>query len=654
MDVDVLVPLEIQVPGQGPVTVVNSGNIAVYYKTNPAISANSHDGILAAGGTLKLTETTWFLATAEAAQIDYGSPHEPGEEGEPFGPALLGADGTVGGTGGSPLSGSVGSVSAETALRTLSDAAFTTNLAAFRGTDVRAYDFGPSGVTAPSAGNYPLLAGGKAHVGDGSGTPLSSVYSTLAEAKARYPFVTSLAQTVDFAALQLAVLSLPFVGGHNAISGPPAQGGTVWLGPGTYVVNTTITNVIGGIAALSPTAGSINPAYLRGSGRWATMIAWTGTGDCLRWCNPNQSGRWGGGHLDLTIDGSGATGVSTGLHIGDNDNYEINVAVQNFSIAGSYGVHVDNAYWWTEKIHGTVWVRACDTGVAFDVQNYSGATASMGYLDLTVYCSAQTGTGVAVLNGAYLYRGRLVIKGNFLGIYHASPPPSPTSAVLWLAGQLPAGANHVGAPGYSDIENCELDIQVECASASGSGGASVNPYSIYFESYINNHISGCSGNINFLYQSFTLCNITAWASAEAFVFMGPVYGDVHLSPMNNCRGVALNSTGAALYAQTYASATGGFYVGTGDFATLVLSQNITVSLTPVAVAAGPQRKTIILQQAASGGPYTVTWPKSGGAIVKWAGGVAPTMSPGASAIDVYQLTTLDGVNWYGVAYQAMS
>lgn len=41
-------------------------------------------------------------------------------------------------------------------------------------------------------------------IGDGTAHPLSEHYSTLAAAQAVYPFVTSLTQTIDWAACQLA------------------------------------------------------------------------------------------------------------------------------------------------------------------------------------------------------------------------------------------------------------------------------------------------------------------------------------------------------------------------------------------------------------------------------------------------------------------
>lgn len=52
---------------------------------------------------------------------------------------------------------------------------------------------------------------------------------------------------------------------------------------------------------------------------------------------------------------------------------------------------------------------------------------------------------------------------------------------------------------------------------------------------------------------------------------------------------------------------------------------------------------LIVQQSSSGG-RTITWPVT----VKWAGGVAPTLTGGANKIDVFALVTYDGgLNWLG-------
>ena len=120
-----------------------------------------------------------------------------------------------------------------------------------------------------------------------------------------------------------------------------------------------------------------------------------------------------------------------------------------------------------------------------------------------------------------------------------------------------------------------------------------------------------------------------------------------------------------VYSQSFMSgANGNTFTASGDFFAATLSANVTIDLGPSAqnggkTVSGPQRKTIILTQAASGGPYTVTWPKPGSPTtsapaVYWAGGTAPTMSTGASAVDKYTLDTIDGVHWYGTAAQAMA
>ena len=52
---------------------------------------------------------------------------------------------------------------------------------------------------------------------------------------------------------------------------------------------------------------------------------------------------------------------------------------------------------------------------------------------------------------------------------------------------------------------------------------------------------------------------------------------------------------------------------------------------------------LIVQQSATGS-RTITWP----ATIKWAGGVAPTLTGGANKIDVFALVTYDGgLNWLG-------
>jgi hypothetical protein len=63
-----------------------------------------------------------------------------------------------------------------------------------------------------------------------------------------------------------------------------------------------------------------------------------------------------------------------------------------------------------------------------------------------------------------------------------------------------------------------------------------------------------------------------------------------------------------------AASTGIFDAQQGDFFAVTLSQNITLapntSGSETGDFGGPQRKTFVITQAASGGPYTVSWPSA--------------------------------------------
>lgn len=66
-------------------------------------------------------------------------------------------------------------------------------------------------------------------IGDGLDHPLSEIFSTLIEAQAKYPFVTSLDQTQDYAGIQ------------SAINAAKQINSSVFIPSGSYVINKTIT-----------------------------------------------------------------------------------------------------------------------------------------------------------------------------------------------------------------------------------------------------------------------------------------------------------------------------------------------------------------------------------------------------------------------------
>ena len=508
---------------------------------------------------------------------------------------------------------------------------------------------------------------------------------------------------------------------QNALDALPAGGGCVYLPSGTYMVTSTLTYT--GLYG-----------YIRGDGRWATQISYTGSGDCLRIYYADTTGViTGGGVLDLTIDGTSASAGACGLHYGDMRAGELRLAVRSFFGTGSIGVHLDNQYAWTEECHGYLWLSSnkqslvldvsappggaytatnaspcvftCSSpaftngtrvvlsggtaptgftnGTAYFVVNASGTTfqlsatsggaainststgngtvtqatagKSFGYSDFTVEILATAKQdGVVLQNGAFLYNSRVSVKGNFEGAASAN-----SAAALRIQGTVPAG--HPGAGLGAAIANSRFDFMAECSNATGS----IAPRTIQFGTLGTNQLIGCTGILDFTYGTlaFATSNLTALNAVGSFSFLGLVAGDQNLNPATIGLTHAVNWLVQAplIYGPSLLNTTlGNLNVNTGDFFQSQLTQSITLNL----ASNGPcynaaQRKTVIIQQAASGGPYTVTWPHAGSPTttsptVNWAGGTPPVMSAGASAVDVYYLDTYDGATWYGWASQNVS
>ena len=446
----------------------------------------------------------------------------------------------------------------------------------------------------------------------------------------------------------LNVLNAAFAGGADptgaadsaaaiqaALNAVPAGGGAICLPPGTYKLASTVTN-------------AVTPTRIQGSGRWATTVNFTGTGDAIRMYNPSGSGTGvGGGVRDLAIDGTSAGAGSTGLHIGDGSNYDLDCVVQNFSGTGSIGFHFDNTVWWAEKIHGNVYASNCTQGVVFDVTGATTSTFSFGYCDLHVWINAGVNAGqdgVVLQNGARIYNGSLTIQGNWVGSSSAL-----SNYVLRLTGTVPAGHPNAGAG--SQIIRSRLDIMAETTTGANTPGT------IFTNVAGTNVILGCYGVINFGggTGSFTATNHPANSNQATFWYNGIVNGDNNLNPGAITLPVSL---GGHLYSSCFFNTNGDLFVASGDFFRVTLTQNITVNFNASTNVGAPRRITLIIIQAAGGG-FTVTWPHTGSPTtgaptVNWAGGTAPTMTATANAVDVYKLETINGATWYGQALQNVS
>jgi hypothetical protein len=424
------------------------------------------------------------------------------------------------------------------------------------------------------------------------------------------------------------------------VTGLAGAPGAVYVPPGTYKLSSTVGPfVTGQWLACAP----------------GVTFNWTGTGDCFRFVDTstyNARTTASGGITGYpVIDGSGDGAGSCGIHAGDILQLRFDAAVQNFSKAGDIGVHLDNQNFWTEQLKAYLWLSNNAQQLVFDVSGATTSTNSFAraFLDV-VLLSKQNQDGIVLQNGALLYNGRLAATGNFQGT-----PGANTSAVLRVTGTVPAG--HPNAGNGSKIGTSELGVMVECTSATGSNA----PQTIAFGTLGTNTILGCTGILDFSMGSlaFAASNWTATGGTGSFVFSGIITGDFNLNNASVGTGGSrsVSAQGALSYGKSLLNAANGnTSVNAGDFFSTTLTGNTTISLNPggAATLSAAQRKTIILKQAAAGGPFTVAWPSSGSPTtssptVTWVGGAAPSMPAAAGAVLIVHLATYDGATWYGEA-----
>jgi hypothetical protein len=416
---------------------------------------------------------------------------------------------------------------------------------------------------------------------------------------------------------------------QRAVAALGGTGGTVYMTAGIFYVKT-------GQLTILQSSGTV---FLAGAGIGSTVIYAIGGGDTIRMYNPvSPPGGftgltvYGGGVLDLTIDGSLASPGAVGLHIGDGEHYQVRVQIQHFNGAGSVGLWIDNSVWWTEKGMWQGVFVDCTTAVQ---QTKTGGTAtnSNAENDFDWIFFLKPSQNAIVMQGISHYIGRLKCRGVFnMGAGNTG---------VWLT-----------ADATSSINYCLLDVAVNTGSTGALGPQTMNTSNGF--SFLGNY-----GRLVFYGGNWVPGNVT-WANNQSnYHFAGEIIGDANIAPASVVGGTSAASLVLAgspvVYAQgSFIGSTGHINDFMGDFFTTTLSANITVGLgggsqgsTP-----GPQRKTIIIKQAAAGGPWTVTWPTNGAPTttaptVIWPGGSAPAMPAAAGAVMIVELATLDGATWYG-------
>lgn len=436
------------------------------------------------------------------------------------------------------------------------------------------------------------------------------------------------------------------------------------LGPDLYVRNFTGT-IAAPVIALGASA-STGGTFAGGAVYWK-VTATTGTTNAIESVVSNQITTTvaANGTQQITWSAvTGATGYTVYRSIGSTYYVVAQTTATSYTDTGSSlssgalnwpappgggacGILFDNMVMWTENITGRATVYNCSNAVMFYGANLQGTTGgySFMYNDLSFKIQAfQQQNGVVFANGATYQGGRLSIRANMQNNAAAT-----ANALLVLTGKTPAGRG--GAGSSSAITNSYLYIGAET-----DGGNANNPQTVRYgdPGSGQNSISNCSGGMTFT-GGWTASNyaISSTAAAPQFQFLGPVVGDASLAP-----GAGFNVAGALKHGRTTLFSSGTINMDVGDFAgVFTLSANLTIAFS--GTKAGPQVKVIPIKQAATGGPWTVTWPHNASPTlasptVLWAGGTAPTQTATAGALDVYELVTWDGVTFLGRFWQNIS
>jgi hypothetical protein len=417
-----------------------------------------------------------------------------------------------------------------------------------------------------------------------------------------------------------------------------ALGGVVWI--------ENKLKIAGNLTCTSPNV------FFDGPG----ALMFYGTGDCLRVYDPSTyNGRLQrGGAVRVIIDGANATAPATGLHMGDIEHYELRAQIQNFTGTGSIGLHLDNQYYWTERLHGDCYVKNCTQLVVIEQGAGSAGTAAGSFArpDLVLWLTqgAAYQDLVCVQTDAFIYDGpRFSIVGNCQST--AGTTTNPTNGLPAAVLKMLGTANIFAMPSFNI--GCEVDDD-----------DANTPMTIYQANPGTQWIQGTQGVIDFAAGAgvFTQSNLATGHGGTlapgAFHHMGPVNGDATLNPGGTSAGSGNHAstimTGTLLYGRNPLSATGQWYARGGDVGQLTLTQNVTLQLSPGGYSGtpsgAPQRITAIFIQAASGGPYTVTFPATSTPstttpTINFGAAGAPAMPTAAGARLKVDLSTYDGATW---------
>lgn len=396
--------------------------------------------------------------------------------------------------------------------------------------------------------------------------------------------------------------------------------GVLVFGAGTYLLTT-------------PIARFYERQSVIGAGLQVTVINYTGTGACIsaydtRTASPTARG---GQFIGFTIDGTGCGPNSVGIQLGDLTALSVEVRIINFNNTGCIGFHGINQFLWTERLTTRLFLYKNTVNIKLEGGNGTsgGGTYSFGYGKhwWDIVCDPDQ-DGV-VLKNVNLYHCSITMIGNFIG-----KPGSNTGRVFVL------GEN--GTTDFATITGF-LHVNIETNGPSGAIGHKTFALSTSATTEIRAH-----GGLRF--WSTGGVNFVAGNARGKTSFFGAVDVDTNLG-LGTQAGRAIGFFGGS---RGSLSPTGGtLFLSGGNtiFCQMAAGANaITQVDTTMQAKLTSTAETgnwyMQLQQPASGGTATMSFPSTTPSKFAWVDSSGPIFSTTPNAIDHFQIWTYDCSTYY--------
>jgi len=395
------------------------------------------------------------------------------------------------------------------------------------------------------------------------------------------------------------------------------------FGAGTYKMNSAFVNL--GLQQ-----------YIEGQGQFATSFTWSGAGPLVTVVEP---GAFNGGHRagrlsGFSIAGPFGSGGTAGIKYGALQSFQIDdvgfFGLDGGAILGYKSGSVDYA---EEAIMTRMNVSECGATSGYVFQ-FTGTSFDYSLIDAVVVVEANIDI-VSVTGGAQLQGLDLGLRGNVHG------GGSNTGAVIAIE------RGNGGGTGY--LTNAHFAVTME---ADNAGAGTVGPYLLWMGSGNSTSQFSADGVFNIFNAGATPQGGPGVGNTGNANFLPAAFDGITLDPSGGSMtpGDALVIAGSTCWAPSNASNFGTPFQGNvfwqfGDVASLTLVNGVNTLV--FNGANGFIRRTeMLIRQPASGAAGTVTWPAS----VKWAAGVAPTLSIVNGYVDKLRFTYIPNTGfWYGTS-----